>query len=92
VLLKHAFPNALIPTLTIMGLQFSFLIAGAVIVESIFSLPGIGRLLFQATAQRDLMVMRSVVLLLVATVVCVNLIVELLWALVDPRIRQNDPS
>ena len=92
VLLKHAFPNALIPTLTIMGLQFSFLIAGAVIVESIFSLPGIGRLLFQATAQRDLMVMRSVVLLLVATVVCVNLIVELLWALVDPRIRQSDPT
>ena len=92
VLLKHAFPNALIPTLTIMGLQFAFLISGAVIVESIFSLPGIGRLLFQATAQRDLMVMRSVVLLLVATVVGVNLIVELLWASVDPRIRKSDPT
>jgi peptide/nickel transport system permease protein len=72
-----------------MGLQLSFLLAGAVIIETIFALPGIGRLLFQAAAQRDLMVIRSVVLLLVATVVFINLGVELLWALIDPRLKQR---
>ncbi len=87
VLWRHALPNALIPTLTVMGLQLSFLLAGAVIIETVFALPGIGRLIFQAAAQRDLMVIRSVVLLLVATVVCVNLGVELLWALIDPRLK-----
>ena len=87
MLWRHALPNALIPTLTVLGLQLSFLLAGAVIVETVFALPGIGRLLFQAAAQRDLMVIRSVVLLLVATVVCVNLGVEFLWALIDPRLR-----
>lgn len=87
VLARHALPNALIPTLTILGLQFSFLLAGSIIVETVYALPGLGRLLFQATAQRDLIVVRSVVLLLVATVVVVNLLVELLWAVVDPRLR-----
>ncbi|PMV37860.1 ABC transporter permease subunit, partial [Pseudomonas sp. FW305-3-2-15-C-LB1] len=79
-LLRHALPNALIPTLTVLGLQFSFLLAGAIIVESVFALPGLGRLIFQATAQRDLIVVRSVVLLLVAAVVTVNFLVELLYA------------
>jgi len=72
-------PNALIPVLTLLGLQFSFLLAGAIIVETVFGLPGIGRLIFQATAQRDLMVVRSVVLVLVAAVVTVNFLVELGW-------------
>ena len=87
-LLKHALPNALIPVLTLLGLQFSFLLAGAIIVETVFGLPGIGRLIFQASAQRDLIVVRSVVLLLVATVVTVNFLVELGWAAVDPRLRR----
>jgi peptide/nickel transport system substrate-binding protein len=86
---QHALPNALIPALTIVGLQFSFLLAGAIIVETVYALPGLGRLLFQATAQRDLIVVRSVVLLLVATVVVVNVVVELLYAIVDPRLRSG---
>jgi peptide/nickel transport system substrate-binding protein len=86
-LLRHALPNALIPVLTVLGLQFSFLLAGAIIIETVFSLPGLGRLIFQATAQRDLIVVRSVVLLLVAAVVLVNFAVELLYAVVDPRLR-----
>ncbi len=88
-LLRHALPNALIPVLTVLGLQFSFLLAGAIIIETVFALPGLGRLIFQATAQRDLIVVRSVVLLLVAAVVLVNFTVELLYAVVDPRLRQE---
>ena len=86
---RHALPNALIPVLTIVGLQFSFLLAGAIIIESVYALPGLGRLLFQATAQRDLIVVRSVVLLLVTAVVLVNFLVELLYAAVDPRLRDG---
>jgi len=88
-LVRHALPNALIPVLTVLGLQFSFLLAGAIIIETVFALPGLGRLIFQATAQRDLIVVRSVVLLLVAAVVAVNFVVELLYAVVDPRLRQG---
>ena len=73
-----------------LGLQFSFLLAGAIVIETVFALPGLGRLVFQATAQRDLIVVRSVVLLLVAAVVVVNFLVELLYAVVDPRLRQGD--
>ena len=78
----------MIPVLTLLGLQFSFLLAGAIIVETVFSLPGLGRLVFQATAQRDLIVVRSVVLLLVVAVVVVNFLVELTYAAVDPRLRR----
>ncbi len=85
-LLRHALPNALVPVLTVLGLQFSFLLAGAIIVETVYSLPGLGRLIFQATAQRDMIVVRSVVLLLVGSVVAVNLLVELVCAVVDPRL------
>ena len=89
---RHALPNAAIPALTIVGLQFSFLLAGAIIIETVYSLPGLGRLLFQATAQRDLIVVRSVVLLLVGTVVVVNVAVELLYSIVDPRLRAGPRS
>ena len=84
---RHAVPNALVPVVTIIGLQFSFLLAGAVIVESVFTLPGLGRLLFQAIAQRDLVVVQDLVLLLVASVVVVNFVVDLLCAAIDPRLR-----
>ena len=79
--------NALIPVLTIVGLQFSFLIAGTIIIENVFYLPGLGRLIFQAITQRDLIVVESVVMLLVAVVIAVNLLVDLSYALVDPRLR-----
>jgi peptide/nickel transport system permease protein len=86
-LVRHAFRNALIPVLTIIGLQFAFLLAGAIIIENVFFLPGLGRLVFQAISQRDLIVVKSVVLLLVAAVVLVNYLVDLAYLAVDPRLR-----
>ena len=86
---RHAFRNALIPVMTILGLQFSFLIAGAIIIENVFFLPGLGRLIFQAITQRDLIVVESVVLLLVAGVILVTFLVDLAYALVDPRLRRR---
>ena len=84
---RHALRNALIPVLTILGLQFSFLLAGAIIIENVFFLPGLGRLIFQAISQRDLIVVESVVMLLVFAVIFVNFIVDLAYAWVDPRLR-----
>ena len=85
--LRHAFRNALIPVLTILGLQFSFLLAGAIIIENVFFLPGLGRLIFQGITQRDLIVVESVVMLLVGAVITVNFLVDLAYAAVDPRLR-----
>ena len=87
VLWRHALRNAMLPVLTILGLQFAFLLAGTIIIENVFYLPGLGRLVFQAINQRDLIVVESVVMLLVATVVVVNLLVDLSYALVDPALR-----
>ncbi|MDA7424000.1 ABC transporter permease [Thalassococcus lentus] len=84
---RHGLRNALIPVLTIIGLQFSFLIAGAIIIEQVFFLPGLGRLIFQAITQRDLIVVESVVMLLVFAVIIVNFMVDLAYAAVDPRLR-----
>ncbi|MBO6716460.1 MAG: ABC transporter permease [Rhizobiaceae bacterium] len=89
VLWRHALRNAMIPVLTIMGLQFAFLLAGTIIIENVFYLPGLGRLVFQAITQRDLIVVEGVVMLLVASVVIVNLAVDLTYALVDPRLRSR---
>ncbi|MDJ0823096.1 MAG: ABC transporter permease [Paracoccaceae bacterium] len=86
---RHALRNALIPVLTIIGLQFSFLLAGAIIIEQVFFLPGLGRLIFQSITQRDLIVVESVVMLLVFAVIVVNFIVDLAYAAVDPRLRQR---
>ncbi|WP_379069919.1 ABC transporter permease [Mesorhizobium sp. UC22_110] len=87
VLWRHALRNAMIPVLTILGLQFAFLLAGTIIIENVFYLPGLGRLIFQAITQRDLIVVESVVMLLVATVILVNLIVDFSYAVIDPRLR-----
>ncbi len=84
---RHALRNALIPVLTIIGLQFSFLLAGAIIIENVFYLPGLGRLVFQSISQRDLIVVESVVMLLVFAVILVNFTVDLAYAWVDPRLR-----
>ena len=89
VLWRHALRNAMIPVLTILGLQFAFLIAGTIIIENVFYLPGIGRLVFQAITQRDLIVVEGVVMLLVALVILVNLLVDLSYAWVDPRLRSR---
>jgi ABC-type dipeptide/oligopeptide/nickel transport system permease component len=87
LLWRHALPNAMVPVLTILGMQFSFLLAGGVIIENVFFLPGLGRLVFQAIIQRDLIVVQSVVLILVFAVVMVSFLVELAYVLVDPRLR-----
>ena len=86
---RHALRNALIPVLTIIGLQFSFLLAGGIIIENVFFLPGLGRLVFQGITQRDLIVVKSVVMLLVFAVILVNFLVDLSYAIVDPRLRSQ---
>ena len=86
---RHGVRNALIPVLTIIGLQFSFLLAGAIIIEQVFFLPGLGRLIFQAITQRDLIVVESVVMLLVFAVIVVTFVTDLAYAAVDPRLRHR---
>lgn len=86
---RHGLRNAMIPVLTIIGLQFSFLLAGAIIIEQVFYLPGLGRLVFQSISARDLIVVESVVMLLVFSVILVNFAVDLAYALVDPRLRNR---
>ena len=85
----HALRNALIPVVTIMGLQFAFLLAGTIIIENVFYLPGLGRLVFQAITQHDLPVVQGTVLLLVASVVLTNFLVDLVYAWIDPRLRKS---
>ena len=87
VLWRHGLRNALIPVLTILGLQFSYLIAGGIIIEQVFYIPGLGRLIFQAISARDLITVESVVMLLVFAVIVVNFAVDLAYGLVDPRVR-----
>ncbi len=82
----HALPNALIPVVTIMGFQFSYLLAGTVVIENVFTLPGMGRLLFQAIAGRDLITVQDIVVLLTGSVIVVNTLVDLAYAAIDPRI------
>ena len=86
---RHGLRNAMIPVLTIVGMQFSFLLAGAIIIEKVFFLPGLGLLIFQGITQRDLIVVESVVMLLVFAVILVTFVVDLAYALVDPRLRQS---
>jgi peptide/nickel transport system permease protein len=86
---RHVLRNAMIPVLTVMGLQFANLITGTIVVENVFVLPGVGRLIFQAISNRDLVVVRDVVMLLAGVVVIVNFVVDVLYALIDPRLRAN---
>jgi ABC-type dipeptide/oligopeptide/nickel transport system permease component len=89
---RHGLPNALIPILTILGLQFPFLLAGSVIIENVFFLPGLGRLVLQAITQRDLIVVQGVVMLLVFAVVATTFLVDVAYVLVDPRLRGRSRS
>jgi peptide/nickel transport system permease protein len=84
---RHVVPNALIPVTTILGLQLSFFFGGAILVENVFNLPGLGRLAFQALAQRDLVVIKDVVLIFAALVIVVNALVDLGYLVLDPRLR-----
>jgi peptide/nickel transport system permease protein len=87
---RHVLRNALIPIVTVMGLQFANLLAGTIVIENVFALPGLGRLVFQSIANRDLVVVKNVVLLLAAMVVAVNFLVDLAYAAIDPRLRAGD--
>ncbi|MCC7275283.1 MAG: ABC transporter permease [Alphaproteobacteria bacterium] len=84
---RHVLRNAMIPVVTIMGLQFANLLTGTIIIENVFYLPGVGRLVFQAITQRDLIVVKDVVVLIAALVVFVNFLVDVLYAVIDPRLR-----
>jgi peptide/nickel transport system permease protein len=87
VLWGHVLRNAMIPVLTVMGLQFGNLITSAIVIENVFVLPGIGRLIFQAIANRDLVVVRDVVMLLSAMVILINFCIDVLYAWIDPRLK-----
>ena len=84
---RHGVRNALLPILTILGLQFAFLISGTVVVENVFYLPGLGRLIFTAISERDLILVRGAVIILIAAVTASMFIVDVLYAVVDPRLR-----
>ncbi|WP_140631916.1 ABC transporter permease [Methylibium rhizosphaerae] len=86
---RHVLRNAMVPVVTVMGLQFASLLTATIVVESVFYLPGIGRLVFQAIANRDLVVVRNVVMLLAGMVVLVNFVVDVLYGVIDPRLRRD---
>jgi peptide/nickel transport system permease protein len=86
---RHGVRNALLPVLTILGLQFAFLIAGTIIVENVFYLPGLGKLIYTAILERDLVLVRSGTILLVLVVSFTMLVVDLAYGFVDPRLRER---
>lgn len=87
VLWRHVLPNALIPIVTIVGLQFAALVTGTIVIENVFYLPGLGRLIFQSIANRDLPTVQALVMLFAAIVVTANFIVDLLYLVIDPRLK-----
>lgn len=87
VVWRHALPNAAIPTVTIIGFMLGSLVAGAVVVESVFSWPGVGRLLVVSVGNRDLAVVQTILLMVAMTMVTANLIVDMLYSVLDPRMR-----
>jgi len=87
---RHVVRNALIPVVTILGLQLSALLTGTIIIENVFFLPGLGRLVFQSISQRDLVVVKDVVVLFAALVVSINFVVDLLYVAIDPRLKAHD--
>ena len=89
VLWGHVLRNAMVPVLTVMGLQFANLVTGTVVIENVFSLPGLGRLIFQAIGNRDLPLVQAMVMLVAATVIAINFVVDLLYAVIDPRLRRT---
>lgn len=89
IVFQHALPNTLIPVVTVMGLHFGSLLSGAIIVETVFAWPGLGRLLIDSIAFRDYPVIQGVMLVFALQFVAVNLVVDVLYARIDPRIRYN---
>ena len=86
---RHGFRNAAIPIVTVLGIQFTSLLVGAVVIENVFVLPGLGRLLFQSVGNRDLVIVQDLVMLLTAVVLVVNFLIDVSYRLLDPRIRTS---
>jgi ABC-type dipeptide/oligopeptide/nickel transport system permease component len=89
VVFRHVLPNALIPVVTVVGLQFGYMLGGSIITETIFSWPGMGRMLVVAVNQRDVMVVQGVLIVFASSFVLVNLIVDIVYALIDPKISYS---
>ena len=87
-MVRHVVRNAMTPVVTILGLQFSILVAGAIVIENVFSLPGLGRLMFQAIAQHDIILVKDLVVLFAGLVVAMNFLVDLAYGWIDPRLRK----
>jgi peptide/nickel transport system permease protein len=87
VVTRHAVRNALLPVVTVIGFQFAFLLSGTIVIETIFALPGIGRLFVDSVFRMDYQVVQSIVVLLAVLVVVANLLTDIAYAFVDPRIR-----
>ena len=87
--MKHAFRNALIPVVTMIGLQFGFLLGGSIVVEKVFNWPGMGRLLIDAVENRDYPVIQAEVLLFSLEFILINLVVDVLYAVINPAIRYD---
>ena len=87
ILWRHVLPNALVPIVTIVGLQFASLVTGTIVIENVFYLPGLGRLVFQAIANRDLPLVQALVTLFAVIVVTVNFLVDVIYVLIDPRLK-----
>jgi peptide/nickel transport system permease protein len=87
VVLRHALPNALVPVLTVTGLEFGFILGGAILVETVFSYPGVGWMMVEAIGTRDFPIVQGGVLLVAFSFVLINFVVDLLYAVLDPRIR-----
>ena len=89
VVIRHATKNALIPVVTVLGQEVAFLVGGAVVIESIFGLPGLGRLLLDNIEFRDYPIVQGIVLLMAFAIVIINLVIDLSYAWLDPRIRYS---
>jgi peptide/nickel transport system permease protein len=87
VLWRHVLRNAFVPIVTVMGLQFANLVTGTIVIENVFALPGLGRLIFQAISNRDVILVQNIVMLLAAAVIAINLAVDVLYAVIDPRLK-----
>jgi peptide/nickel transport system permease protein len=87
VIMRHAFRNALLPLVTLLGLEFGFLLSGVVVTETVFSWPGVGRLVFNAITQRDIPLVQAAVVVFSMMFIALNLLVDLVYAQLDPRIR-----
>ena len=87
IIISHALRNALIPIVTVIGLQFGALLGGAIMAETVFAIPGLGRLMIDAIKQRDYPIVQGVVLFVAVTFSLVNLLIDIIYAFIDPKIR-----